>query len=389
MRYLHICVVAVLLCAAVAYADPARVTIGDVPRTNTHFLNSEAAALCRANVAVGGLNTYFYNPANAAGVTGAAGEATIRYNIKDRDYLPSDLDVSEDGFNFTQAVAVKGSAQWVFGIGYSNPSHRNVELSGRHTPEGGETQSYLGKFTGDVRYFEVVAAASMGDRGQGAFGIAGGLATLSESARQTWGGTDLESANLDGSAASIALGFTFDPTEQIGIGLGYRWGTEFDVEGDWDFNVEGGPEDRDNAKGRSKTAPIAVGGVTYRPTEQYDLYLSYIHESWDEAKSTLSVYPDDGGNRNEFDKPLRTLALGAVGKFAENKYIVRLGAAFQLESGIEDALVPKSSFGLGGVWNFTQYAFETAITMEQFDLTGDLSGQATNYGFYFSVSYSL
>ncbi len=376
MRYLHICVVAVLLCAGVVHGeDPPRVTIGDIPRTNTHFLNSEEAALCRANVAVGGLNTYFYNPANAAGITGAEGEATIRYNIKNRDYLPRDLDVSEDGFNFTQAVAVKGSAHWVFGIGYSNPSHRSVEISGMD-----QSEVYTGKFTGDVRFFELVAATSIGDRGQGGFGVAAGLATLSESARETWGGSELESANLDGSAASVALGFTFDPTEQIGIGLSYRWGTEFDVEGDW--------YGEDNVKGKSRTAPIAVGGVTYRLTEQYDLYLSYIHEGWDEATSTLSVYPDDGGKRNQFDKPLRTLALGAAAKLAENRYIVRLGAAFQLEDGIEGALVPKNSFGVGGVWNFTEYAFETAITMEQFDLNGD-SAQTTNYGFYFTIAYRL
>jgi hypothetical protein len=389
MRYLHICVVAILLCAAVAYADLTHITIGDIPRTNTHFLNSTEAALARANVAVGGLNAYFYNPACASDVMGAEGEATVRYNVKNRDYLPRDLSVSEDGFNFPQAVAAKGSAQWVFGIGYSNPSHRNVEISGRYTPEGMPTESYTGKFTGDVRFFEAIAAVSIGEGGQGGFGIAAGLATLSESARETHDGSNLESANLDGSAASIALGFTYDVTEQIGIGLGYRWGTQFDVDGDWDFDDPDTLGQTGDVSGTSKTAPIGVAGVRFSPSEKYDLYLSYIHEGWDEASASVSSHSDNGGSRDEFDKPLRTIALGAEGKFSEGKYVARLGAAFQLESGIEGALIPAYSFGLGGVWNFTQYAFETAITLEQFDLNGDVSGQTTNYGFYFTVAYRL
>ncbi|MCK5597596.1 MAG: hypothetical protein KAJ04_09130, partial [Candidatus Eisenbacteria sp.] len=84
---LTVLVLAVVV-AADAAATEARTTIGDVPRTYTHFMNAQEAALCRANVAAGGLSAYFFNPAVIANLSGVSGQATMRMNIKTRHYLP-------------------------------------------------------------------------------------------------------------------------------------------------------------------------------------------------------------------------------------------------------------------------------------------------------------
>ncbi len=392
MRRPALCLVLAALCAAAAHADAPRITIGDIPRTYNHYLNADEAAMCRANVSAGGIGAYFFNPASAAEITGVAGQATIRWNNKSRDYLPSGADDnlkgSDDGFHFTQAVAAKLSANWVLGFGYSAPSYRNYKITGQRVPEGGgEAENYRAEFAGAVRYFEIIAATRIGTDGKGGIGIAAGLVTLNEASDEDLGDDSLGSSSLKGSAASVAFGFVFDATETVTIGLGYRMGSHIQVKGDAYTN--------DNATGTSETQSTAVGGVRFRPTPQYAVYVSYIHEGWDGAKATISSYPEPdepgedpttGAPRNEFDKNLGTVALGGEGTFYDGRFTARAGYAAQLESGIEGALVPEYSIGLGGSLNFEQYLFELSLVREQYALDGE-GAQALNYGIYFTIGY--
>jgi hypothetical protein len=377
MRYLFLCLVAIAVCAASVTGSEARTTIGDIPRTYSHYMNSHEAALCRANAATGGLVASFLNPAAASEVLGAAGHATVRYNITSRDYLPGGedaLDSSEDGFLFSQAVAAKRSGPWTLGFSYSSPSYRSLEITGR---QDGET--YRGEFKGSLRYFEGIFAMRIGDSEQGGIGVSAGMVGLEESARIVEG-PELEKADVSGMAASVSIGMVFDATESITIGVGHRWGSEIEVEGEW-FGLDG-------ETGKSSTQPTTVAGVRFRPTETAVIYASYIHEGWDRTSSTLAAYRADDGARNEFGDPLRTVALGAEGDFLDGGFTARVGGSFALGSDISDALVPEYSIGLGGSVHFEQYALDLALTRELFELDGE-SGQAANYGVYLSVAYEF
>ena len=383
MRCLLVTVLALSVVAGPAWSDDARTTIGDIPRTYSHYLNAQEAALCRANAAAGGLAAYFLNPANASQVEGVAGQATVRNNIKSRDYLPDGdeyLDAADDGFLFTQIVAVKRSGSLIFGFGYSSPSYRNLELSGTRSFRN-ELEPYEGEFCGGLRVFEVVAAARMGTHGQGGIGVAAGLANLNEEAVERVPGESLDTAKLDGMAGSLAIGFTFDATDRLTFGLGYRMGLTVQVDGEWY---------KQQVEGESKTQPVTVAGIKVRATDSVTVHGSYIREGWDRTESTLAAYPEDEGglDRNQFTEPISTVALGAEVDFAERRFSVRAGWSKELGADITNAIVPENAFGLGGTMRFSEYAAEIALVREQF-LEGGESGQVTNYGIYATVSYEF
>jgi len=389
---LTVLVLAVVV-AADAAATEARTTIGDVPRTYTHFMNAQEAALCRANVAAGGLSAYFFNPAVIANLSGVAGQATMRMNIKTRNYLPEGedyLNASDDVLLFSQIVAAKRTDMYALGFGYSCPSYRNLELAGQ---QGGAP--YKGEFQGSLRFFEVLAAARIGEDGQGTIGVAVGIANLAESASEPAQRT----AEMDGMAASVAVGMTFDAMERLTFGVGYRLSTVVDVEGEWHTESDGAV-----TKGTTKTAPVAVGGLRYTPADNYTLYASYIHEGWDKAKSTFAAYYDTGecedcnendGERDEFESALGTAAVGGEGTLLDGRLTVRAGFSMPLGS-VPDStdepeyrkLVPEYAAGFGGTVRFKEYSVEAAYVREQY-ADGDESAQAVNHGIYVTVGYEF
>ena len=389
---LTVLVLAVVV-AADAAATEARTTIGDVPRTYTHFMNAQEAALCRANVAAGGLSAYFFNPAVIANLSGVAGQATMRMNIKSRNYLPEGedyLNASDDVLLFSQIVAAKRTDMYALGFGYSCPSYRNLELAGQ---QGGAP--YKGEFQGSLRFFEVLAAARIGEDGQGTIGVAVGIANLAESASEPAQRT----AEMDGMAASVAVGMTFDAMERLTFGVGYRLSTVVDVEGEWHTESDGAV-----AKGTTKTAPVAVGGLRYTPADNYTLYASYIHEGWDKAKSTFAAYYDTGecedcnendGERDEFDSALGTAAVGGEGTLLDGRLTLRAGFSMPLGS-VPDStdepeyrkLVPEYAAGFGGTVRFKEYSVEAAYVHQQY-ADGDESAQAVNHGIYVTVGYDF
>ncbi len=397
MRHLLLTLTVLVLAivvAADAAATEARTTIGDVPRTYTHFMNAQEAALCRANVAAGGLSAYFFNPAVIGNLSGVAGQATMRMNVKTRNYLPEGddyLDASDDVFLFSQVVAAKRTDMYALGFGYSSPSHRNLEIVGRQ-----DGASYEGEFRGSLKFFEVLAAARIGTEGQGTIGVAVGIASLSESATET--GTAqryIRTAEMDGIAASVAMGMTFEAMEHLTFGVGYRLSTSVDVEGEW----EEGP-----GKGTTKTAPVAVGGLRYAPVDNYVLYASYIHEGWDKATSTFApYYPMDDrvdgdenvGERNEFDSALGTAAVGGEGTVMDGRLTVRAGCSMPVGSGPDSTddpeyrkLVPEYAAGFGGTVRFETYSVEGAYVHERY-ADGDESAEAVNHGIYVTVGYEF
>ncbi len=386
---LTVLVLAVVV-AADAAATEARTTIGDVPRTYTHFMNAQEAALCRANVAAGGLSAYFFNPAVIANLSGVSGQATMRMNIKTRHYLPEDLDASDDVFLLSQVVAAKRTDMYALGFGYSCPSYRNLEVTGR---EGGAP--YTGEFQGSLRFFEVLAAARVGVDGQGTIGVAVGIANLAESASEPAQRT----AEMDGMAASVAIGMTFDAMERLTFGVGYRLSTVVDVEGEWHTEDDGAV-----TKGTTKTAPVAVVGLRFTPADNYTLYASYIHEGWDKAQSTFAAYyppaaredgDEDMTERDEFDSALGTAAVGGEGTLLDGRLTVRAGFSMPVGSGPDSTdepeyrkLVPEYAAGFGGTVRFEEYSVEAAYVREQY-ADGDESKQVVNHGIYVTVGYEF
>ena len=133
MRYAILILVFVVLASGTVSADDTRTSIGDAPRTYSHYLNAQQAALCGSSVATGGASACFYNPAAAAQHEGISGQATLRLNLKNRDYFPDGdehYESSDDGFLFSHAVAVKTSESLTLGFSYACPSYRQLELAG-------------------------------------------------------------------------------------------------------------------------------------------------------------------------------------------------------------------------------------------------------------------
>jgi hypothetical protein len=399
MRHLLLTVVVLLLCAAAAADGNAivtRTTIGDVPRTYTHYMNAQEAALCRANAAAGGLSAYFFNPAILANIPNISGQASLRLDALSRDYLPEgELTADDAWLLFSQAVAAKRNDMFALGFGYSCPSYRSVTLKGRV-----DDASYSGEFGGSLRFFEVLAAARIGSESKGTIGLAVGIASLDESADENSQGNYIRTAHMDGMAASVALGMTFDATDWMTFGAGYRFGTSVDVEGEW--NTGGG--EGEVGSGTAKTEPVAVVGARVEPLAGYTLYVSYIHEGWNETSSTFASYYDTGecedcnendNARDEFGSALGTAAVGAEGELLDGKVIVRAGFSTPVGSDLDNSdepeyreLVPEYAFGFGGTLSFQQYSIDVAFARESY-ADGDEAGQAANNGFYLSVGYTF
>lgn len=360
-------------------AETARLTLGDIPRTHSHYLNAREAALCRADAAAGGVTAYFLNPGTVTLVDGANGQASMRYNAKSREYLPDDaadrLDASDDGFLFSQAVAVKRSGSAFYGFGYSAPSYRSVEFTGL---DGGSV--YRAELSGGLRFFELLVGLTVGDREQGGIGIAAGLVDLEERAHVSRADT-LDSAQIDGIAASFAAGVVFRAADGLIFGAGHRWGASVDVDGEWNFDDRPGPR-----SGKSKTQATSVIGVQYSPSERIALHLSYIQEGWHDAESTLAAYED--AERDLFGDAIGTAAVGAEMVLPGGRYALRAGASQVVQGDAEDAIVPEYSIGIGGVVRFREYSAEVSLVREQFELDGE-SGEVVNYGVYASVGYAF
>jgi hypothetical protein len=382
MRYVLAVLLVAVLVPGWSRADATRSTIGDIPRTYSHYMNAQEAALCRANAAVGGLAAYFFNPASAIEVEGVGGQATIRLNVKTRSYLPDGdeyLDSDDDGILFSHAVAAKRSGTLVLGFGYACPSYRRLQLTGMQDDGDRALRAYEGEFTGGLRFFEAIFGARIGTEGQAALGIAAGIVNLDESARETLGQT-LDYADLSGVGASLAAGFLFNATERLAFGLGYRWGSEIDLDGSWYESERDGEQ--------SNTVPVAVAGVRYSPIDDLTVYAGYVREGWDEATADLATYVENEGRRDEFDEALGTAALGVEITLLSGKMTARAGASKQFAADIENAIVPSYSVGVGAAMAFEQYFAELSVVREQFDREG-LSNQVTNYGVYTTIGYAF
>ena len=360
-------------------ADPGLVEIGDPPRTYAHFLNAREASLCRAGAATGGVESYFLNPACVSAIEDVSGQATFRFVAVSREYLPEGLDASDGAFLLSQAVAVKRSGTWVFGFGYSAPSYRNLELTGERADTAAVERSYEGTFKSGLRFFEAVFAARVGKGGRGAFGIAAGVVNMSESVREVEGET-LDTAEVSGSAGSVAIGVLYDAASSVTLGAGYRWGSRIDVQGDW--------YDEQGMSGSSKTQPTTVAGVTVRAMPALTVHASYIAEGWDAATATLSAYPQNGGRRNEFDDAVATVALGAEGTLMGGKLVLRAGGSTQVANETAHGTVPEWAAGLGGTYRFEGYALDAALVRERYAVDGE-GGKISDYGGYLTVSYDF
>jgi len=373
MRSLLLTVTVLCLAFGPASGDVTRVSLGDIPRTYAHYLNAEEAALCGAAAATGGVGASFYNPALVARVRGAGGIATVRYNVKSRNYLPDDLDSSDHGLLFSQAVAVKSATPVTYGFSYAAPSYRSVELAGL---VGGEV--YEARFTGGLRFFEVLFGSRIGSSGQGAIGVAAGIVNLNEEARVSRPGS-VESSRIDGIAASLAFGFVFDAAEWLSVGVGHRLSSSVEVEGE--LNAGGGP-----SSGTSETQSTSVVGLTYRATSALSVHASYLNAGWGAAKSTLAAYPDP--ERDLFSDAIGTAALGVEFVLPGDRVEIRAGGSKVVQGEAENAIVPEYSAGLGAVLRFRQYSAQLSLVREQFELDGE-SAEVINYGIYGSVGYSF
>jgi hypothetical protein len=385
MRYLLLTAAVLSLAFGIASGDVARLTIGDVPRTYSHYLNARAAALCAADAAAGGLSACFLNPALITRVRGVGGHASARYNIKERNYLPGgddQLDASDRGFLFSQAVAVRSTAPYYYGFAYSTPSYRSVEFSGTL---GGEL--YDAEFSGGLRAFEVLLASAFGENGEGGVGMAAGIVSLDEEARviRRGGAEDsLESAKLNGIAASFAAGVVYDVTDWVSVGLGHRLGSGVEVDGEWGFAW---PDDDTRPRtGKSNTQPMSVVGVRVRPVDRLAVFASYLHAWWQEASSTLAAYPDP--DRDVLGEALGTVALGAEFVFPGERVALRTGGSAVVSGEAADTIVPENSVGGGLLVRFQQYFAELSAVRERFELNGQ-SGQVVNYGIYATIGYDF
>jgi hypothetical protein len=368
---------AVMLCLLVgpASSDVTRISLGDVPRTNAHYLNAAQAALSRADAATGGVGSSFYNPAVITGVGGASGLAAVRFNVTSREYLPDELDSSDDGFLFSQAVAVKNGDLISYGFSYAAPSYRSYELAGLY-----EGEPYEARFTGGLRYFEVLLGTRIGSQGRAGVGVAGGVVNLDEEARVSSPGS-LNTAVIDGIAASFAFGFVFQAAEGLTVGVGQRSSASVDVEGEWNFGDHAATR-----SGNSHTQSTSVVGFTYRPTSALSVHASYVNDGWDAATSTLSAYPDR--ERDLFSEAIGTAAVGVEALLPGGRFMLRAGGSKVVSGEAADALVPEYSAGFGAVMLFQQYSAQLSLVREQFELDGQ-SAQVINYGIYGTVGYDF
>ncbi len=385
MRYAILILVFVVLASGTVNADDTRTSIGDAPRTYSHYLNPQQAALCGASIATGGISACFYNPAAASQYEGIVGQAAIRLNLKNRDYFPDGderYESSDDGFLFSHAVAAKSNEGLTLGFSYACPSYRQLELTGMR-PVVDDTvtvyKQYKGSFTGSLRFFEAVLASRIGDSKQGAFGLSAGVVSLEESVRDEYIGDELEKARVKGVGFTAAAGFLFDATESLAFGLGYRWGSTINVRSDDWYG-----EDRRDEK--TKTQATAVGGVTYDLNGLVSFHASYTRNGWDKVSSTLSAYKEDNGARDEYDVSLATAAFGVEGLLLDGKLTLRAGYALAIGEEIEHGIVPENSMGFGGAWAFSEYIVEAAFVREQFSEGGE-TAQVTNSGLYTSIGY--
>ena len=386
MRYVLSILLFLSIAVAGATAGPERTTLGDIPRTYSHYMNAREAALCRASAATGGLSAYFFNPACAADVSGVGGQATLRFNSKSREYLPDgdeSLTADDDFVLFSQAMAVKRTDTWALGFGYSCPSYRDVDLTGRLAHDE-EIKPYTGHFNGSLRFFEAIFAARFGSHDQGVFGISTGAVNVTESAKEIRPGEPIDSADLSGLGYSLALGFSFDATEALTFGLGYRWGSEITMKGQW--------YRQDRRGEKTVTQPVAVGGVRFRPVEAVTLHASYIREGWDKARADLSAQvptdedPEYDGSRDEFDEPISSAALGAEVGLMDGQLAVRAGYSQQVGADIDEGIVPDTSIGFGGSYYFVEYFVDVALVREGFK-EGGRDGGMTNVGLYLTIGY--
>ena len=382
MRHISIVLIVALCAVTTAAAQDTEIRMGDVPRTGSHFMNARSAALCGASAATGGLSAVFTNPAVAGQVEGAEGYASLRFNVKDRDYLPTGetgLEASDDGLLFPQAAAVKTSDTWSFGFAYSTPSYRNIELTGAVETDEREVEEYFGEFNGSYRTFEAVLATRIGQRGQGILGVSAGISTINETGRVVVGPDLEESWEIDGLGASYSVGFLFVPNERVTFGAGYRFGSEIDVEGTG-RGLEG-------ESGTFTTAPVVVVGATVVPFDVVTLHASVVRESWHLAEARLDPEAQIVLGNPDFDDPVLRVAFGA--EYGLNDEVtLRTGYSLQTTEGIEDALVPESAIGFGGTYAFEQYYVDASYVYESFELNGE-SAQVTNNGIYLSVGYEF
>ncbi len=384
MRHITLALVLTVVLATAVGADVIRTSLGDIPRTYSHYLSSYQASLAGAGSAAGGIGACFYNPALAAQYEGVSGQATVRLNMKDRDYLSdSELDASDDGLLFSNAVAVKRSGSLSFGFNYSSPSYRSVEYTGLKDDEG-TMKDFASKQTGSLRIFELVLASRIGTDGKGAVGFSAGLATLNETLREGFTGETLDKARVRGMGVTASFGFLFDATDAITAGVGYRWGSEITVKSDdW--------HEQDRRDETTNTQSMLVAGFKFAPVQSVTVHASYLVDGWDKAETTLSAYPPTpppnptSGERDEYDDALATIALGVEVSLMEERLTLRTGYAMQTTE-IDEGIVPENSIGFGATWGFEEYSLEGAIVRESFSEGGE-SGQMTNYGLYVTVGY--
>lgn len=381
MRHLTAAIAIVLVACSAATADVTDVRIGDVPRTGTHYTNAREAALCGAAAGTGGISSIYLNPAVAVPEDGAEGLAAFRFNVKSRAYLPEGdvgLDATDDGLLLSQAAAIKTSGAWTFGFGYATPAYRDLELTGKIETDDRRVEPYDGDFTGSLRTFEAVLSTRIGSRGQGVIGASAGVATIDETGRVVVGSDLDESWGIDGLGATYAIGFLFQATERVAVGIGYRFGSEIDVESSG-VGLEG-------ASGTFRTAPVASGGVTVRPIDRLALHASVVRQGWHRAEVQLDVQDaEDIIAAPAISDPLLTVALGAEYDLTD-RFTLRGGYAMQTTDGIEGAAVPENAFGIGATYAWTQYYMDAAYVHESFELDGE-SGEVTNNGIYVSGGY--
>ncbi len=383
MRTIILALVLTVALVATAGADVTRTSLGDIPRTYSHYLTAYQASLAGAGSATGGVGACYYNPALAARYEGISGQATLRFNVKSRDYITGDLEASDDGLLFSNAVAVKRSGGLSFGFNYSCPSYRSVEYTGLKDDEG-TMKDFASKQTGSLRAFELVFASLVGSHQQGALGVSAGLVSLDETMREGFTGETLDKARVRGMGVTASLGFLFDATETLSAGVGYRWGSEINTRSD-DWYQE------DRRDETTITQSMLVTGVTFKPMQTVTVHASYSVDGWNTARTDLSAYPPTpepdptDGERDEFDDALSTVALGVEVSLMEEELVLRTGYSTQMTE-IDENVVPENSIGLGASWRFNEYVLEGALVRESFSEGGE-SGQMTNYGIYVTVGY--
>ncbi len=383
MRIMILALVLTAVLGAAAGADVTRTTLGDIPRTYSHYLTAYQASLAGAGSATGDVGACYYNPALAARYEGVSGQATVRFNIKNRDYIVGDLEAADDGFLFSNVVAVKRNGSLSFGFNYSCPSYRSVEYTGLKDDDG-TMKDFASEQTGSLRAFELVFASLIGSNQQGALGISVGLASLDETMREGFTGETLDKARVRGMGTTMSLGFLFDPTETFSAGVGYRWGAEINTRSDGWY----GEDRRDET---TKTQSMLVTGFTFKPVQAVTVHAGYLVDGWDMAETELSAYPPTpapnptSGERDEFGDALSTVALGAEVSLMEERLVLRTGYSMQTAE-IDEGVVPENSLGFGASWRFSEYVLEGAIVRESFSEGGE-SAQMTNYGVYVTVGY--